>query len=84
MVGNLLAPVALRRAGDHRLAAGGAAAVVMVAVAGLVMAPGASAAWTLVAGLGTGASLVTSRSEPGATGWSADPLGPCCAEKRAP
>jgi len=58
IVAGLAITAALHGRADLRLAAAGVAGVMLIAMAGLLLAPGASLLWVLLAGLGTGSSIV--------------------------
>ncbi|MGI5176591.1 MFS transporter [Dactylosporangium sp. CA-152071] len=58
VVANLAAPHLMRRLPDQRLVALLCAAVILLGVGGLLLAPGLSVVWLVSAGLGAGLSLV--------------------------
>ncbi|GAB3854074.1 MFS transporter [Dactylosporangium cerinum] len=55
---NLAAPHLMRRLSDHRLVALLCAALILIGVGGLLLAPGAAVVWLISAGFGAGLSLV--------------------------
>ncbi|MBV8941209.1 MAG: MFS transporter [Solirubrobacterales bacterium] len=62
LVTSLALPLVADRIRDHRALAGATAVCCGIGYAGLLLAPGVSTLWVLVAGLGTGPSLVLALS----------------------
>ncbi len=58
MVGNLTAPVLLRRGRDERLTAAAAGLCVLGATVGFLLLPGAAVVWIVLLGLGMGVAFV--------------------------
>src|SRR4051794_1416408 len=63
VLANLATPILMRRFADQRILGLVCSSLILVAMAGLLVAPGSALLWVLVAGLGAGMSLVLTLTE---------------------